>query len=189
VTPDQLRVDRIEEGPFPVDVRDVDGATRVTDQRFDPGSLCRDRTVTARYDLTVAADAADGRVTLRTEAYAADRRLLDSEEASREVLGGAPTATPSAEPTAEPTRGPPAAGAGSGAGGPGQPVAEPAGETERLPVTWFLFGGMMVFLGLILLLNVRWRRDERDDPDEPTARLTVRYRSGRRRSPAAGGPA
>jgi hypothetical protein len=184
--PDQLRVERIEEGPFPTDVREVDGATRVTDQRFDPGSLCRNRTVTARYELTVAADATDGTVTFRTEAYAADRLLLDSEEASRDVLGSGPPATESAEPTAEPA-GEPAGGAGSGAGGPDQPVAEPAAETEGLPVTWFLVGGVLVFVGLILLLNVRLRREDRDDPDEPTGRLTVRYRSGRRRSPAAGG--
>jgi hypothetical protein len=187
---DQLRVERIEEGPFPVDVREVNGATRITDQRFDPGSLCRNRTVTARYDLTVAVDAADGRITLRTEAYAADRRLLDSEEASRDVLGGGPPATASAEPSADPadeSTGAPAGGAGSGAGGPDRPVAERAAETDSLPVTWFLAGGVLVFVGLILLLNVRLRRDGRDDPDEPTARLTVRYRSGRRRSPAAGG--
>jgi hypothetical protein len=180
VRPDQLRVERIEEGPFPTDVREVGGATRVTDLRFDPGSLCRTRTVTARYELTVAADAADGRITLRTEAYAADRLLLDSEEASRDVLGSGPPATESAESAES------AGGAGSGAGGPGRPVAERAAETERLPVTWFLAGGVLVFVGLILLLNVRLRREDRDDPDEPTARLTVRYRSGRRRSPAAG---
>jgi hypothetical protein len=66
-------------------------------------------------------------------------------------------------------------------------LAEPAAPAEGLPVSWFLAGGVLVFVGLILLLNVRLRREDRDDPDEPAARPTVRYRSGRRRSPAAGG--
>lgn len=159
---EQVRLDRIEEdGSFPVTVRTEGSAARFTDERLDPGTLCRDRTVTAQYEINVTDDVGAGRLTLRPEAYDAGLRLLERDEATRSVLGaGGPPTTPSATnpPTAEATPAP-----GTGGGGPADPAAAPdrtdaAAAGSGLPVIWFAVGGLMVFLGLSLLLNVRRRQ-------------------------------
>jgi hypothetical protein len=180
---DQVRIDRIEEtGSFPVDVRVEDDAARITDERLDPGTLCRNRTVTARYEVAVVAGAPSGRLTLRPEAYDTDLRLLERDETTRSVAGAAPPPT-----TAPPTTAPPeptvaaAEPPGAGAGGPAEPAAARGADDEPggLPLAWFLIGALMMFLGLSLLLNVRWR--QRFQPAGPAGRAG----SGRRRRAAA----
>jgi hypothetical protein len=181
---EQVRVDRIEEGSFPVDVRAEGPGARFTDERLDPGSLCRNRTVTARYEMNVASDVRAGRLTLRTEAYDANERLLEDDEATRDIVGAGPppTTAPAARPSATVPAAAPATAAGSAAA-PGQA----AGQTvEGIPVIWFLVGGLMVFVGLTLLINVRWRQEgPADDPGggfevRRAARRTVRYAAARR---------
>ncbi|MEV1147864.1 hypothetical protein, partial [Micromonospora sp. NPDC049799] len=105
---DQVRMDRIEEtGSFPLDVRTDGDVARLTDRQLDPGTLCPDRTVTARYRVSFAEDVTEGRVTLAAEAYDANLRLLASQTATRSVVGQGVGATPTSaapEPTtAEPT--------------------------------------------------------------------------------------
>jgi hypothetical protein len=153
---EQVRVDRIEDdGSFPVDLRAEGDGARLTDERLDPGTLCRDRTVTARYEVNVANDVLAGRMTLLTEAYDANQRLLERDGATRSVVNPlAPAATP--EPTPEAT-----GAAAGGAQAPGSGAADQAAagqDREGLPLVWFLIGGLMVFLGLSLLLNVRGRQ-------------------------------
>jgi hypothetical protein len=161
---DQLRVDRIEEdGSFPVDV-ETDGAqVRLTDEQLDPGTLCRDRTVTARYAFAFAEEAAAGRVTLRAEARDARNDFLESATATRNIEGDAvdPSSTPSDEASQEPSEEPSAevteeAAAPIAGGGVGQPIRPTAGSggSGLLPVG-LAVGGLMVFLGLTLLLRAR----------------------------------
>ncbi|WP_407952161.1 hypothetical protein [Plantactinospora sonchi] len=112
---DQVGVDRVEEtGSFPTAVRAGGDSARLTDRNLDPGTLCRDRTVTAQYRIAVAGDAPEGRISLTVEAYDAQGRLLDQAGATREVTGAraarggratpkpskaAPTPSRSARPT------------------------------------------------------------------------------------------
>lgn len=154
---DQLTVDRREEdGSFPLDTRAGNAEARLTDERLDPGTLCRNRKVTARYTFQFDDDAAGGRVSLRVEAYDARNEFLESDTATRNVQGDAspsPSPTPSQEAVTEPTEEAEAPIAGGGVGGPATPAANSSGS-GLLPVG-LAVGGMMVFLGLTLLLRAR----------------------------------
>ncbi|MFC7545621.1 hypothetical protein [Plantactinospora sp. GCM10030261] len=167
---DQVRLDRIEEtGRFPTRVSAEGLTARITDEQVDPGSLCRDRTVTARYRLAFAPDVVDARVDLRAEAYDENSRLLSQRSATRMVVRGkaGPSAVPdqTPTPTAEPaptvapedeavvgTEAPPAAG-GTG-GGAEQPAGAQSGGLG-LVEAGFLVGGLLLFLGMGLLLRMR----------------------------------
>lgn len=177
---EQLQVDRVEEnGSFPVDVVADGDTARVTDEQLDPGTLCRDSTVTARYQMNVANDVGKGQLTVLAEAYDANLQLLERDQATRSVVGdaeeqaGQPTESP--EATAEPDEGAAAdpgdadgsADAAGGAAGdaPAADAAEQAAagnDQNGLPLAWFLIGGLMVFLGLSLLFNLKWRRRMED---------------------------
>ncbi|MDO3700378.1 hypothetical protein Q3W71_01640 [Micromonospora sp. C28SCA-DRY-2] len=164
---DQVKVDRVEEtGSFPLEIRTEGDVARLTDRQLDPGTLCPDRTVTARYRLAFAEDVTRGRVTLAAEAYDANLRLLARQTATRSVVGPAAPATPT-EPAPESTP-------------PAQPI-EPAEETAEVEPTEepvaevppaagrpvarsggfgavhaaFLLGGLLLFLGVGLLLRLR----------------------------------
>ena len=115
----QVTVDRVEQtGSFPVWVRATGDRVRLTDRALDPGTLCRNRTVTARYRIAVAGGAPAGRIALTVEAYDAQGRLLAAAGATREVVGsragrnrstpGPVPATPrvTSRPTPPPTRSP-----------------------------------------------------------------------------------
>ncbi|PZF97348.1 hypothetical protein [Micromonospora deserti] len=164
---DQVKMDRVEEnGSFPLEIRTDGDVARLTDRQLDPGTLCPDRTVTARYRLAFAEDVTRGRVTLEAEAYDPDLRLLARQTATRTVVG--PNATePAAEPTdppAEPTE--PAIEGTDEAEPTDEPVAEvpPAAGAGR-PVSQsggfgvvqaaFLLGGLLLFLGAGLLMRLR----------------------------------
>jgi hypothetical protein len=140
-----------------------DGA-RLTDERLDPGTLCRDRTVTGRYEVNIARDVPGGQLSVLIEAYDANQRLLERDTATIAVVNPlAPTQTPPPEPTE------PAGAAGGGAQtDPPADQAATGDEESGLPLVWFLVGGLMVFLGLSLLLNVRRRRRDDDYFDDPT---------------------
>ncbi|MFC0532476.1 hypothetical protein [Phytohabitans kaempferiae] len=155
---DQITIDRREEtGSFPVDTRTSGAEARLTDERLDPGTLCRNRRVTARYTIAFDDDATGGRVTLRVEAYDARDELLESDTTTRNVRGDAPPSpspTPSQEQAAaDPTEEAEAPVAGGGVGEPITPAAG-SGGSGLLPVG-LAVGGMMVFLGLTLLLRAR----------------------------------
>ncbi|MEV4760116.1 hypothetical protein AB0J86_34150 [Micromonospora sp. NPDC049559] len=195
---DQVRVDRVEEtGSFPVQVRGENGAARITDVQPDPGTLCRDRTVTARYRIAVDAGVAGGELTLTAEAYDENFRLLDRASAERQIGGfravppqtrttGPGAATPTAAPTVEdePTVAPedestvppeseaPAAGGAAGTGtGAGGGRADRASATGSFGVVQagFILGGLLLFLGVGLLLRLRHlvRPGSRSEPGLP----------------------
>jgi hypothetical protein len=176
---DQVRVDRIEDtGSFPLEIRAEGDTARLTDRQLDPGTLCRNRTVTARYQLAVAKEVTDGSITLAAEAFDERLRLLSRQTATREVVSdraqpGA-TVSPSAEPSptesaepgptesAEPVPTAPAASddptvgpvPGGGAGSGRADRASATGGIGFVQVA-FLIGGLLVFLGAGLLLRLR----------------------------------
>ena len=66
---DQVKVNRVEDdGDFPLQVQSDGDTARLTDVRFDPGSLCRGQTVTAVYRVAFDDDA-DGEVTFQAQAF------------------------------------------------------------------------------------------------------------------------
>ncbi|WP_091435769.1 hypothetical protein [Micromonospora yangpuensis] len=174
---DQVRIDRVEEtGSFPVQVSTEGGATaRLTDRQLDPGTLCRDRTVTAQYRVAFVGDVGEGRVTLAAEAYDVNNRLLARQTATRSVVGerAAPPAPPAPEPTAESTPEPTPEPSLEPTVEAEIPVEEPVESTEpavaeagaNRPVAQsggfgmvhaaFLLGGLLLFLGVSLLLRLR----------------------------------
>ncbi|MEW2380566.1 hypothetical protein AB0873_00505 [Micromonospora sp. NPDC047707] len=197
---DQVKMDRIEEtGSFPLEVRTDGDVARLTDRQLDPGTLCPDRTVTAKYQVAFAEDVSRGRVTLEAEAYDANLRLLARQTATRSVVGPDAEASPSrsaevSEAPAEPTEPaveetgeevpaddgvaevPPAAGAG-------RPVAQSGGFGAVQAA--FLLGGLLVSLGLGLLLRMRHLTRTVGD-DRGSARDWGRASSSRSRGWAGG---
>lgn len=184
VRPNQVEVDRVENGSFPVEVRAEGNGTRLTDRQLDPGSLCRNRTVTAQYRIAVDDAAPNGRITLAVEAFDAGGRLLDRGSATREVTGSAQNRrrTPAPKPTrpspteATPTEtveteaaddeSPvPAEGAGDdgyGEGGGADSDAERSSAAANgggigLTQIGFIGGGVLLFLGVGLLFRLRNR--------------------------------
>ncbi|HEX8629596.1 MAG TPA: hypothetical protein VF755_15630 [Catenuloplanes sp.] len=185
---DQVAVERVEDtGSFPLTVQSDDDTARLTDVRLDPGNLCPNRTVTARYEVAVAAGVTDGTVAFQAEAYDANERLLQRTTARRDVGSGQlrPTPTPtssSSSPTPTPTESgddEPVDGAASGApveagadqAGPGvqRNTSLPVGQsspstTSGLAVVGLVIGGIFIFLGVGLLLRLRRRTESGAEP-------------------------
>ena len=182
---DQVGLDRIEDsGAFPVRVETGDGQARVTDVALDPGRLCRDRTVTARYRIAVDG-ARDGRVTYQAQAFDAAGRLLQEAGGSSRVVGAepppsrtpkpprsaAPAPSPSPEPSAtdpEPSDEPSADDEPPAAAAPADPGAgldaDRAASTGGIPSLFgpgLILGALLVFAGVGLLIRVRKRTGAR----------------------------
>ena len=196
VSLDQVRVNRVEDGqPFAVRAEVDADAAQVVDADFDPGLLCRDRTVTARWDLGfVGPDA--GRATFRVAALNEGGRLLASANVSSSVTSQATaTATPTTPPSgrAEPTDAPttpaddattptdaaPAVVAttptGDQSGGNPTAVARNTGVPSLLG-PGLIVGAVLVFLGVTVLMRLRMRnRRTPDVPDEMTATMPAGY--------------
>jgi hypothetical protein len=170
---DQVKMDRVEEsGSFPLEIQTDGDVARLTDRELDPGTLCPDRTVTARYRLAFAEDVTQGQVTLAAEAYDAGLNLLSRQTATRTVVGAGGEATPTeapdptesaAEPTVEPTE-ESTDDADPGTDPSGEAVAE-LPPTAGRPVAQsggfgavqaaFLLGGLLLTLGVGLLVRLR----------------------------------
>ncbi|MGI5216054.1 hypothetical protein [Plantactinospora sp. CA-290183] len=191
---DQIAVERIEEdGRIPLEITAEDGGARLTDRELDPGTLCRDRTVTARYRLSVDGDVTDGRISLAVEAYDTQSRLLDRGGVTREVVSERRGRTPAdrrADRRPPTTRVPTPAPEDSASAATGQAEASPGQEPEDggaldedvaggagaggadaaagqggtgLLQLGFVVGGALLFLGAGLLLRLRARG--RVDPE------------------------
>ncbi|MFF4878840.1 hypothetical protein [Micromonospora sp. NPDC000668] len=187
---DQVKMDRVEEtGDFPLEIQTEGDVARLTDRQLDPGTLCPDRTVTARYRLAFAEDVTEGRVTLAAEAYDANLRLLARQTATRSVVGVGGVPSRSAEPTgtpAEPSDPANAPGEEESVGPVGEQPVDAAPPEAGRPVSQaggfgvtqaaFLLGGLLLSLGLGLLLRLRHltrlATAEADDP--PVDRLWER---------------
>ncbi|WP_410812310.1 hypothetical protein [Micromonospora sp. 067-2] len=187
---DQVKMDRVEDsGDFPLEIRTGGDVARLTDRQLDPGTLCPDRTVTARYRLAFADNVGQGRITLAAEAYDANSRLLARQTATRSVVGVGGTPSRSAEPTGTPAQPSDPAGTPDG-----DESAEPVGDrpidavppAAGRPVSQsggfgavqaaFLLGGLLLSLGMGLLLRLRHltRAATVDADDPPVDRLWER---------------
>lgn len=205
VRPNQIEVDRVENGSFPVEVRAEGNGARLTDRQLDPGSLCRGRTVTAQYRIAVDDAASNGRITLSVEALDAGGRLLDRGSATRDVTGSArdrrrtPTPKPSrssptpATPTESVETEPaedespvlaevPSDGEGGGAdSATDRSNAAAKGNGIGLTQVGFIGGGVLLFLGVGLLFRLRSRDRAADLATAPAGPV----RRGRPRYPAS----
>jgi hypothetical protein len=178
VTLDDVKVTRIEDGgEFPVRAQ-VDGDTaRLTDTQFDPGELCRGRTVTARYAVAFDGDAPQGRVAFEVQAFTATNLLLQQASTISRVAGTTgPEPTGAATPSPSPT-GSDDAGAGAGDDASAEPsdsAAAPAatatategisanaaaanGGVPSLLGPGLIVGALFVFAGMGILLRLRSR--------------------------------
>lgn len=187
---DQVRINRIEEtGQFPVQVQEEGNSARITDRQLDPGTLCDDRTVTAQYDVEIADDVTDGRITLAAEAYDVNLNLISRQTVEREVISERSQQAPAdraerepaeTEPAEEPDAAdggespeagaaPPAGaepGAGAGDAGQTDAAAQTSGGTG-LVQAGFVIGAVMLFLGVGLLVRLRHRLVDGED-EEPS---------------------
>jgi hypothetical protein len=176
VSLNQVRINRIENGQaFPVRAQLNEDAARVLDVQLDPGQLCRDQTVTGRWDIAFTGPD-DGEVTLEASALdAAGRELAKASTTSRVVTPVAakptsPSPSPSTSPT--PTRTPseeaaeqPAADATTPAGEKTSAAAaalNPASGTPSVLGPGLIIGAVLVFLGVALLLRIRTRNRKAD---------------------------
>jgi hypothetical protein len=161
---DQLRITRVENGrSFPAQVNlDEDGA-RIVDTGLDPGQLCRNRTVSAQWDIGFTGPD-DGSVSFEVKAVDAAGRLLATGGADTRVVtavADGPSATPSASASATPAFTPEPTEAVAA------PVVEPssaqaaalarAGSSTSILGPGLIVGAVLVLLGVLLLVRLRKR--------------------------------
>jgi hypothetical protein len=193
---DQVRVKRLEgAGDFPVLVQAAGDTARITDQRFDTGSLCGDKTDTAAYAIAVTGGT--GALAFRSEPHDAAGRLLSTATSESTVVrddaaappppsaSAAPSSTAGPSPSAEPSPSesddavaPPAAPPVTT---PPATALIPAGVKDHSPSLLgpgLIVGGLLVLFGVGLLLRVRRRsrRDPRGTPGFPPASFHPTYR-------------
>jgi hypothetical protein len=156
---DQLRVTRVEDdGEFAASTSTEGDTTTIVDDALDPGTLCRGRTVTGRWQISFEGpDGGDARFEAR--AFDAEQTLLTTAAATTTVRGER-AATPSAEPSEEPAE---EEAAPEEKTGPvvdqesGEPEAALVAEETTLLGPGLIVGGICVFLGVLLLLRLRVR--------------------------------
>ncbi|MBL7258356.1 hypothetical protein [Paractinoplanes lichenicola] len=166
---DQVRVTRVENNQsFPVRAGVDDETATVVDERLDPGQLCRDRTVTGRWDIAFTGPD-DGEVVFQAQAFDAAGRLLSSTGTESRVVSPV-AAEPSESPSPSPT---PSAVPTEDAPVEDEPVDEqtqdaapaatdqaaltPASNSSNVLGVGLIVGALMVFLGVGMLLRLRLR--------------------------------
>ncbi|WP_433292903.1 hypothetical protein ACQP2F_29250 [Actinoplanes sp. CA-030573] len=173
VSLDQVRVNRVENGQsFPVRAQLGEEAARITDVQPDPGPLCRDQTVTGRWDISFTGPD-NGEVTFEARALdVGGRELAASTAGSRVVtpVAARPSRSPSESPSPSRT---PDEEATEEVAGDTAPQADrttaaalnPAAGTPSVLGPGLIIGAVLVFLGVALLLRIRSRnrRDGRGD--------------------------
>ena len=164
---DQLRVTRVENGQaFPAQTQLGENGARIVDAGLDPGQLCRNRTVSAQWDVGFTGPD-DGSVAFEVKAVDAGGRLLATGGTDTQVVTAVadqPSATPSesASPTPTPTftpepaevLAPPAAKPSSAQAAA---LARTAGSTSILG-PGLIVGAVLVLLGVLLLVRLRKRK-------------------------------
>jgi hypothetical protein len=184
---DRVRVSRFEDsGEFPTRA-DVNGDTAtLVDEQLDPGTLCRNRTVTGRWQVGFGGRNG-GEVRFEVQAFDAQGTLLTTGGATTEVTGQVATSFPSASPTPEPSRTTaspepddeetePAATTRPGANATESAAAlAPVSDDSNLLGPGLIVGGVLFFLGLLLLLRLRARTREarREAETLPTGFYTM----------------
>ena len=162
---DEVDVQRVEEGgDFPVRVQRENGVARITDEQVDPGELCRGRTVTATYRVSVDDDAEPGRLVFAPQAFTARGTLLQEAAGESPVVGQRAGATPSGSATPDPEESDEAAGEEAATPEPTKTndtingvSASADGGSPSLLGPGLIVGAVLVFLGVALLLRLRMR--------------------------------
>lgn len=183
----RIQVARFEDsGEFPTQVS-VDGDTAtIVDQQFDPGTLCRNRTVTGKWQVKFSGNDG-GEVRFEVRATDAQNTQLTTGSATTEVTTKVATASPTPTPSKTTASPKPS---------PTEAIDDPVEETEEPPINettsaaalipastdqsnllgpGLIVGGVFFFLGLILLLRVRTRTKEarREAGTMPTGFYTM----------------
>jgi hypothetical protein len=184
VSLNQVRINRIENGQaFPVRAQLNEDAARVLDVQLDPGQLCRDQTVTGRWDISFTGPD-NGEVTFQARALDATGRELASSSLSSRVLApvaAKPTsAAPSPSSSPSPSRTPADEADDQQAADPTTPAAQrtsaaalnPASGTPSVLGPGLIIGAVLVFLGVALLLRIR-TRNRKADPAWQTETQTL----------------
>jgi hypothetical protein len=174
VSAEQLRVTRVEDdGEFATSAGTEGDTTTIVDEALDPGTLCRGRTVTGRWQI--AFDGPDGGdVRFEARAFDAEQTLLTTAGASATIRGeraAAPSAEPSEEPAEEEEKEKEEAAPEEDTGPvvdteSDEPEAALVAEESTLLGPGLIVGGICVFLGVLLLLRLRTRaRTARFEPE------------------------
>jgi hypothetical protein len=168
VSLDQVRVNRIENGQsVPVRARFQGDAARVVDQQVDPGQLCLNQTVAAKW--TVGFTGPDnGSVSFSMQALSQRGQVLATGGASAQVVTGvadkpsrSPSASASSSPSATPSFSPQPTEAvianlpTSSSVDPAALARKTSGSSVLLP--GILVGAVLVFGGVALLMRLRSR--------------------------------
>ncbi|GIF25325.1 hypothetical protein BJ973_003604 [Actinoplanes tereljensis] len=170
VSLDQIRVNRVEDGQtFRVRTQVDDDAASIVDAQLDPGELCRDQTVTGRWDIAFTGPD-DGEVTLEARALDVTGRQLSSTSTTSRVVtavAAKPSASPSPSPSETATEEETEPVADTDTTPPGDPTSaaalNPASGTPSVLGPGLIIGAVLVFLGVALLLRIR-TRNRKEDP-------------------------
>jgi hypothetical protein len=172
VSLDQIKVNRVENGQsVPVRADLQEDSARVVDAQLDPGQLCRNQTVTAKWTVSFTGPD-NGSVTLAARALSQQGRLLASADVSSRVVtavANKPSTSPStsASPspsstfTPEPTKAAVVAPLESSSVDPAALAKNTSGLNVLLP--GLIVGAVLVFVGIALLLRLR-SRNRRNGP-------------------------
>jgi hypothetical protein len=162
VSLDQVRVNRVENGQsVPVRARFQGEDARVVDEQLDPGQLCRDQNVTAKWTVSFTGPD-NGSVNFSIEALSQRGQVLATGSASsRIVTAVANKPSKSASPSATPTFSPQPTEAVV-ANLPPSANADPAALAKKSSGSGVLLpglgvGAVFVFAGVALLMRVRSR--------------------------------
>jgi hypothetical protein len=179
---DQIRITRIEDGQsFRVRAEAGNDEARVTDVQLDPGELCRDQTVTGRWDIAFTGPD-NGQVTFQARAVDATGRELAAASLNSRVVS--PVAAKPTSPSPSPS-----ASASPTEEGDDEEVADtpttpanrdttsaaalnPASGTPSVLGPGLIIGAVLVFLGVALLLRIR-TRNRKSDPAWQTETQTL----------------
>jgi hypothetical protein len=173
VSLDQIRVNRVENGQsVPVRTQFQGDDARVVDQQVDPGQLCRDQTVSAKWTVSFTGPD-NGSVNFTMQAFSQRNVALASAGASARVVtpvAAKPSrsATPSPTPTStfspEPTEAAIAPVAQASSADPAALTKTSRSSDALLP--GILVGAVLVFVGVALLMRIR-KRNRQQQPAGP----------------------
>jgi len=192
VSLDQIKITRIENGQgFPVRAQLNGDEAQVLDTRLDPGQLCRNQTVTGRWDISFAGPD-DGKVTFEARALEIGGRQLSSAALTSRVVtavAAKPSPTPSKSPSPSPSASPieeatePVADENAPADDPTSQAAalKPAAGTPSVLGPGLIIGAVLVFLGVALLLRIRTRNRKQPAWQAETQTLPTGFESMPRR--------
>jgi hypothetical protein len=159
VSLDQIRVNRVEDGQsVPVKAQLQGEAARLVDTNLDPGQLCRNQTITAKWTVSFTGPD-NGSVSFSMRALSQQGRVLATGGASSRVVTPV-AAKPSKSATPSPTFSPEPTEAAAivvhpSSANPAALAKNSSGTSVLLP--GLLVGAVLVFVGVALLLRLRAR--------------------------------